>query len=1296
MNKTKLQAILAKLVTTSFIFTVIPSAVSAEVISFDKDIVKLQVAMPTVSPTPHNIEGSGEGFIITDKVNIVGKNEADKDALKELVNALKELGIEVNNDFNENSATIIIGEDDDNIDEMDKFFESIGKDGADSIQSKEGYIIASNKDEHGKTTIAIEGTDEVGTYYGVKTLKQLMIENDSENIIPEVYIKDYPTQHVRAIVEGFYGNPWSQQDRLEQFKFYGENKLNMYIYAPKDDPYHRDKWREPYPKEEMDRMQTLINTSAENKVDFVFAISPGKDIDINSEDDYKALIDKCESLYNMGVRSFAILWDDIFTDDGAGQAKIMNRFNAEFIKSKEGVKPLLTVPTQYWGASMYNNGELKPYTKGFAENLDKDIEVMWTGEWVMSESVTPAEAQKIKEVYGREMLLWWNYPVNDYKVNKLALGPIYNLGNDLGANIGGFVMNPMEFAEASKITVHTGADYSWNTEDYDYNKAWDNAIRDIVGEELKDSFKVFADHSTRLDTGRKDAPEMRKNMDLFWEKVDKKQIPVSELTLLKDNFEKVKLAVSDTQSKLHKAMLDEVKPQLEKLYNYADASVTAADMVIAMLKGDNHLWWDLKTQLSGKIDILNQSNAVISDAVLDDFVKQSNLKTDIMYFEGVLKDKVKTYSYSATVSENLNPLKFVEWYNNKSPYEVNNMFDGKLDTAYRSTNSIKAGDEITVDLGQVENLNNIYMLMGRTSHDTDIMRGNLQISVDGSEWKTVLENNSFREVFVGDLNENARYIKYIATEDQENQVYIREFMVNKDTVSGIKTNVDGEFKYDKKIENRNEINSVISEGKVELKAEDTISIELPEYKFITNVNVSSNVKGNVEYTINGMDWFTLGEINGESMIQLKKPEVVKEVRFKSTEEKSIDKFKMDLVIEGKGEESVTTNRKGSGNYKDLSAVVDGDLDYSFISSGALKKGDYFTLDLGEVTNVRNIQFISDRNFGGDRIRDGKLEYSLDGQSWTEIYDGQVSEQFRMFDVDLNARYLRMTATKGTDSWLRMSDFSVNSPEAEVKFQSTVKPSDDSHRLNNLMDENIQTSYIPKQELKNGDKVVYNIFKGELINKVEVFQNESTISNAKVIARTSDDLQIELGILDKGYNVFNIEKPEEIVSITLEFKDDSGIPEIYEIVTENFTLESIKEISKNTLKEGRELLLNTDGKSEEVINQLKLSVDKMEEALIDGESKENLFRINKKLENSIKIYNDYVEESLPEEESGPNNENGSGTDSNNGSGNIDSGTQSKPNKPSTPAETGDASGVAQVLLGITSLATAAFTLKRKRK
>ena len=1291
MLKAKLNSILAKVVVASFIFTTTPTTVFADMLNDQgKQIVKLKVEAPRVSPTPQLLESLGEGVVLSNKVNIIGQDKADKDAVRELMEFLKKLGLEVNNEFSDESTTIIIGEDDDNIEEMNKFLSEINKEGAESISVNEGYVLAANPNKNGAMTIAIEGTDEVGTYYGVKTLKELVLKENNQNVMPEVYVNDYPTQHVRAIVEGFYGNPWTHQDRLDQFRFYGDNKLNMYIYAPKDDPYHRDKWRDPYPQEEMARMQELINTAAENKVDFVFAISPGKDIDINSEADYQALVDKCESLYNMGVRSFSILWDDIFTDDGAGQAAIMNRFNKEFVKAKGDVKPLITVPTQYWGTSMFTDGQVKPYTKGFAENLDTDIEVMWTGENVMSETVTLDDAEKVNNLYNRKMLLWWNYPVSDYRVDKLALGPIYNLGNDLDSKIGGFVMNPMEFAEASKITLHTGADYAWNTAAYNHDKAWDNAISDLVGEELKESFKKFVDHSTRLDTGREDAPEMRAIMDSFWDKVDNKQIPATELESLKVGFESIKSAVSETQSKLYSEMLEEVAPQLEKLTNYADAASTAADMVIAMLKGDSKLWWELKSKLSLQIEVLDSSKAIISEKVLDDFIKQANTKTDNMYFDGVLKEEVKTYNYQATTSDNLSPLKFEEWYNGKSPYELSNMFDGKLDTAYRSSGNIKSGDEIIVDLGHEEYIKNIYMLMGRTSEDNMIMNGNLQISKDGIEWKTIVEGNTFREVFEDEINENARYIKYVATEDQENQLYVREIMVNKNTHSGVNSSVDAKLSYKKSIADKNEINSVVLEEKVKLKTGDTIELELPEFKFITGVNVNSNANGSIEYTVNGIDWIKLGD---SETIKLDKAQVVKAVRFVSNEDKTLKNFSMDVVIEGRGNQSVETNRNGSGNYKDLNAIIDGDLDSSFISSGALNVGDYFTLDLGEVTNVRNIQFIGDRAYGGDRIRDGKVEYSLDGTNWTEIYNGGISEQFRMHDLDFNAKYVRVTATKGTDAWLRMSDFSVNSPEAEVIFESTAKPSDDNHRLPNLMDNNIQTSYIPSRDLGSEDKLVYNIFDGALVNKVEVFQSEKTISNAKVIARTSDDRRIELGTLDKGYNMFNMEKPEEVISITLEFQEGSGKPEIYEIVTENFSLEAIKEVAKANLAKAKELLTNTEGKSNEVIEALKVAVTEVETLLIDGGSREEIFLANKKLESAIKDFTDYTEESKPNEKPEVKPE----EKPENGGGDTSNGTEEdKNNKPGKLPQTGGPSGLSTMLLGITSLLGGVAVYKRRRK
>ena len=65
---------------------------------------------------------------------------------------------------------------------------------------------------------------------------------------------------LRGVVEGFYGTPWSHKNRQDMLEFCGEQGLNAYIYAPKNDPYHKDRWREPYPKKEQKKLKELVQT----------------------------------------------------------------------------------------------------------------------------------------------------------------------------------------------------------------------------------------------------------------------------------------------------------------------------------------------------------------------------------------------------------------------------------------------------------------------------------------------------------------------------------------------------------------------------------------------------------------------------------------------------------------------------------------------------------------------------------------------------------------------------------------------------------------------------------------------------------------------------------------------------------------------------------------------------------------------------------------------------------------------------------------------------------------------------
>jgi hypothetical protein len=72
---------------------------------------------------------------------------------------------------------------------------------------------------------------------------------------------------VSGLIEGFYGPPWTWVDRERAVRFLAEHGANTYLYAPKNDPLHRDRWREPYLPEEWRRFAHLAGVCAEVEVD---------------------------------------------------------------------------------------------------------------------------------------------------------------------------------------------------------------------------------------------------------------------------------------------------------------------------------------------------------------------------------------------------------------------------------------------------------------------------------------------------------------------------------------------------------------------------------------------------------------------------------------------------------------------------------------------------------------------------------------------------------------------------------------------------------------------------------------------------------------------------------------------------------------------------------------------------------------------------------------------------------------------------------------------------------------------
>ena len=322
------------------------------------------------------------------------------------------------------------------------------------------------------TGIAIEAIDGRGAFYAVQTLAQLF----RDGRLPVATITDHPVVPRRGVVEGFYGTPWSHQARLDQLRFYGRFKLDTYIYGPKDDPFHgfSTRWREPYPADKAEQIRELVRVAKANKVDFVWAVHPGRDIKWG-EEDTQACLRKFQLMYDLGVRSFAVFFDDIGGEGAKAekQAELLNRLHRDFVKAKPDVTPLLLCPTEYNQA--WADPKPGTYLDILGEQLDPSIQVMWTGESVVHD-ISRSSMDWINRRLRRPAFIWWNYPVTDFVRNHLLLGKVY--GNEPSAAhvMAGFTSNPMDKPEASKIALFGVADYSWNPDTYNPGAAWDAAI----------------------------------------------------------------------------------------------------------------------------------------------------------------------------------------------------------------------------------------------------------------------------------------------------------------------------------------------------------------------------------------------------------------------------------------------------------------------------------------------------------------------------------------------------------------------------------------------------------------------------------------------------------------------------------------------------------------------------------------------------------------------------------------------------------------------------------------------------
>jgi hyaluronoglucosaminidase len=310
-------------------------------------------------------------------------------------------------------------------------------------------------------------------------------------------MKRYETFYRRGIVEGFFGPLWSMAHRKRLFDFGAARGMNTYLYAPKDDPYHRKRWRLPYPREQWRQLVRLMGHARHHHIDFVYGFHPGEGLCFSDPKLIGILLGKAERFYDTGVRTFAVLFDDIpsrlaHARDRRCFKNSLARAEGAWLAEIQSRQPSAWTDVEWWICPSYYSedkllervfGKFEPdFLETLAEYLPTQVACFWTGPRVVPKEVTVTHMRRVAKRVKHPLILWDNYPVNDLSMaNELHIGPLQGRDPRLPEILYGYLNNPLLQEELSFLPLATCFDYAAAPRAYAPERSWNRAAKERFG-----------------------------------------------------------------------------------------------------------------------------------------------------------------------------------------------------------------------------------------------------------------------------------------------------------------------------------------------------------------------------------------------------------------------------------------------------------------------------------------------------------------------------------------------------------------------------------------------------------------------------------------------------------------------------------------------------------------------------------------------------------------------------------------------------------------------------------------------
>lgn len=483
----------------------------------------------TIYPTPQKISEAGETVELTQQINVIcesGIGEVTRNRMKEV---LEEAGytIAFSTNPSQTNTNLYIGIN--------------GSDGAADRYAVENnlpfavfdtgdnkfdpYLLQIN-DLHPHGDIVVLGNDKGSEFYAFATLEQILEQTDG-NSIRQITFEDYSHTQYRGIVEGFYGHPYSVENRISLFEFCKRFKMNVFVYGPKSDPYHLGNWRDDYP------------TSLTEQQRFFGMIT---------QDDLKTMVQAAKAC------------------------------NVDFIWAAH--------PGLQQGISFSNESAMAPGIDALMKKVDSEVVIAFTGYDCFS-NIRPSAIDDMAGRVGRNPVMWWNNPVNDDHDDRIYMRELtthWTIEKPGAINtLNGLILNPMCQAQASKIALFGAADYSWNPNAFDVHKNWEEVFHRIAepgDTQTAEAIKCFARFSNTL----VEDEEMITLYDNFMEKFGGESFPAGS-DKLRNELENLKQActyietLKDSPYRDYRLMYEDIRCWNAKLKNISTIALDALDML---------------------------------------------------------------------------------------------------------------------------------------------------------------------------------------------------------------------------------------------------------------------------------------------------------------------------------------------------------------------------------------------------------------------------------------------------------------------------------------------------------------------------------------------------------------------------------------------------------------------------------------------------------------------------------------------------------------------------------------------